>query len=180
MATQRHCAAPVGDDPGPAAVHAGRVAPPSTCWEADAGGGLMRAVPAAGRVDAEFVLTRPGLRRVRHPPATVGAVGWIPLAAALPASAAPVYHGGSGSACGAFVAGIPPLATTGPGDRRHNAGLIAARGAGLAAPARRITAGLLTRLLTDPAPAGAAREVSGGTAAMPAPADPAPRLETLR
>ncbi|MFG1803564.1 nucleotide disphospho-sugar-binding domain-containing protein [Micromonospora carbonacea] len=141
MATQRHCAAPVGDDPGPAAVHAGRVAPPSTCWEAGAGGGLIRAVPA---------------------------------------SAALVCHGGSGSAYGAFVAGIPQLATTGPGDRRHNAGLIAARGSGLAAPARRITAELLTRLLTDPAPAGAARGVSGGTAAMPAPADPAPRLETLR
>ncbi|MER7267793.1 nucleotide disphospho-sugar-binding domain-containing protein [Micromonospora carbonacea] len=141
MATQRHCAAPVGDDPGPAAVHAGRVAPSSTCWEAGAGGGLIRVAPA---------------------------------------SAALARHGGSGSACGAFVAGIPQLATTGPGDRRHNVGLIAGRGSGLAAPARRITAGLLTRLLTGPAPAGAAREVSGGTVAMPAPADPAPRLETLR
>ncbi|WP_348776334.1 nucleotide disphospho-sugar-binding domain-containing protein [Micromonospora sp. WMMD712] len=141
MATQRHCAAPVGDGPGPAAVHAGRVAPPSTCWEAGAGGGLIRVVPA---------------------------------------SAALVCHGGSGSTCGAFVAGIPQLATTGPGDRRHNAGLIAGRGSGLAAPGRRITAELLTRLLTGPAPAGAAREVSGGTAAMPDPADPAPRLETLR
>ncbi|WP_343450900.1 nucleotide disphospho-sugar-binding domain-containing protein [Micromonospora oryzae] len=145
------------------------------------GAGLMRAVlAAAGRVDAEFVLVRPGLRRARRLPANVRAVGWIPLAAALPASAALVHHGGSGSAYGALVAGIPQLATTGPGDRRHNAGLIAARGAGLAVPARRITAELLTRLVTDPALAGAAREVSGEIAAMPAPADLVSRLETLR
>ncbi|MEO3778846.1 nucleotide disphospho-sugar-binding domain-containing protein [Micromonospora sp. B11E3] len=145
------------------------------------GGGAMRAVVAAAdRVDAEFVLVRPSARlAASRLPANVRAVDWIPLAAALPASAALVHHGGAGSALGALVAGVPQLATVGPGDRRHNAELIAARGAGLAAPGRRITAALLTRLVTDASLAEAARQVSREIADRPAPADLVPRLEAL-
>jgi UDP:flavonoid glycosyltransferase YjiC (YdhE family) len=48
---------------------------------------------------------------------------------------------------------------------------VAARGAGLAVPAARITAADLERLVHDPGSARAAREVAAEIAAMPAPAD---------
>ncbi|MGK5740934.1 nucleotide disphospho-sugar-binding domain-containing protein [Micromonospora sp. URMC 103] len=145
-------------------------------------GGPMRAVvAAAAAVDAEFVLVRPDERLAGAAlPRNVRAVGWIPLAAALPASAALVHHGGAGSSYHALVAGVPQLATPGAGDRRHNAGLVARRGAGLAVGARDISAETLTRLITDPALRTAAREVAEEIAAMPAPGELVARLEALR
>ncbi|WBB68195.1 nucleotide disphospho-sugar-binding domain-containing protein [Micromonospora sp. WMMD812] len=135
---------------------------------------------AAARVDAEFVLVRPDPRTARRPlPGNVRTVDWIPLHAALPASAALVHHGGAGSVYNALTAGVPQLATFGPGDRRQNAELVARRGAGLAVPPRDITAETLTRLVTDPALRAAAREVSREIAAMPPPADLVARLEDL-
>ncbi|SCG45367.1 nucleotide disphospho-sugar-binding domain-containing protein [Micromonospora halophytica] len=143
--------------------------------------GPMRAVVAAAqRVDADFVLVRPEPRLARAGlPRNVRTVGWIPLGTALTAGAALVHHGGAGSVYAALAAGAPQLATVGPGDRRHNAELVAARGAGLAAPVRAVTAALLTRLVTDGALASAAREVAGEMATMPAPAELVPRLEAL-
>ncbi|MGR6320420.1 DUF1205 domain-containing protein [Micromonospora soli] len=145
------------------------------------GAGPMRAVVAAAdRVDAEFVLVRPDRRLSRSAlPPNVRTVDWIPLDAALPASAALVHHGGAGSVLGALAAGVPQLATTGPGDRRFNANLAARRGAGIAAPSRQITPGTLTRLVTDPALRAAAREVRREIAAMPPPAELVARLESL-
>ncbi|MEU4482482.1 nucleotide disphospho-sugar-binding domain-containing protein [Micromonospora sp. NPDC023966] len=144
-------------------------------------GGPMRAVVAAAeRVDAEFVLVRPDERLARSAlPGNVRTVGWIPLAAALPTSAALVHHGGAGSIFGAFVAGVPQLATVGAGDRRHNAELVAARGAGIAVAARAITTALLTRLTTDAALRDAATQVGREIAAMPEPAELVPRLAAL-
>lgn len=145
------------------------------------GAGPMRAVAAAAsRVDAEFVLVRPDRRLSRSAlPANVRTVGWIPLPTALPASAALVHHGGAGSVLGALVAGVPQLATPGPGDRRHNATLAARRGAGIAVPARGITAEVLTRLVTDAGLAAAAREVSREIAELPPPAELVARIESL-
>ncbi|MCW3815237.1 DUF1205 domain-containing protein [Micromonospora sp. DR5-3] len=145
------------------------------------GAGPMRAVVAAAdRVDAEFVLVRPHGRLARSAlPANVRTVDWIPLNAALPASAALVHHGGAGSVLGALVAGVPQLATTGPGDRRYNATLAANRGAGIAAPAGGISADVLTRLVTDTQLAAAARQVSREIAAMPPPAELVARIESL-
>ncbi|SCL33559.1 UDP:flavonoid glycosyltransferase YjiC, YdhE family [Micromonospora rhizosphaerae] len=145
------------------------------------GAGPMRAVVAAAdRVDAEFVLVRPNGRLSRSAlPANVRTVDWIPLAAALPASAALVHHGGAGSVLGALVAGVPQLATVGPGDRRFNATLAANRGAGIAAPARGITAETLSRLVTDAELAAAAVKVSREIAAMPPPAELVARIESL-
>ncbi|PWU47852.1 glycosyltransferase [Micromonospora sp. S4605] len=145
------------------------------------GGGPMRAVVAAApRVDAEFVLVRPDERLARAAlPDNVRTVGWIPLPAALAAGAALVHHGGAGSVLGALAAGVPQLATVGPGDRRQNAELVAARGAGIAAASRDITPATLTRLVADAALRDAATQVSREIAAMPEPADLVPRLAAL-
>jgi len=135
------------------------------------GGGLMRAVVAAApEVDAEFVLICPGRRITRRLPANVRTVGWIPFSAALATSSAIVHHGGTGTALGALAAGLPQLVVPGLADRRYNADVVSARGAGLAMRPGQITAEHLTRLVTDPAIAAAAGEVRDEIAAMPAPA----------
>ncbi|GAB3936345.1 salmochelin biosynthesis C-glycosyltransferase IroB [Micromonospora vulcania] len=143
--------------------------------------GPMPAVAAAAaEVDAEFVLVRPDRRTAaRTLPGNVRVVDWVPLDEALPASAALVHHGGAGSVFGALAAGLPQLATVGPGDRRHNAELVARRGAGLALRPRDITPQTLTRLLTDDGLRTAAEQVSREIAQMPAPAELVARLEAL-
>ncbi|MCX6466771.1 MAG: glycosyltransferase [Pseudonocardiales bacterium] len=135
---------------------------------------LRRVLDAAPRLDAEVVLVRPPARL--DVPPTVRTTGWIPLTDALPHATAVVHHGGAGTALGALAAGIPQLLVPGPGDRRRNAELVAARGAGLALPARAITAGHLHRLLHDPALRAAAREVAAEIAGMPGPAEVAALL----
>ncbi|TWG27254.1 UDP:flavonoid glycosyltransferase YjiC (YdhE family) [Micromonospora palomenae] len=142
-------------------------------------GPMPAVVAAAAQVDAEFVLVRPDRRSARALPGNVRVVDWIPLDAALPASAALVHHGGAGSVLGALVAGLPQLATVGAGDRRHNAELVARRGAGLALRPRDITAETLTRLVTDADLRTAAGQVSREIAAMPAPAELVSRLAAL-
>ncbi|GAA4969786.1 nucleotide disphospho-sugar-binding domain-containing protein [Actinoplanes utahensis] len=127
-----------------------------------------RLIEAAASVDADFVLVRSSVRRL---PPNVRATGWIPIPAALAAGAAIVHHGGAGTVLSALHAGVPQLAVRGAGDRRHNADLVAARGAGLAADERDISPELLTRLVTDPGVAAAAREVAAEIAAMPPPED---------
>lgn len=137
-------------------------------------------VAAAARVDAEIVLARPSakVRRATLPP-NVKVVGRVPLDRVLPYATAYVHHGGAGSVLGGLAAGVPQLAVPGAGDRRHNAELVARRGAGLAVEAKGITAATLTRLVTDEGLALAAREVRDEIAAMPAPADVVPALEAL-
>jgi UDP:flavonoid glycosyltransferase YjiC (YdhE family) len=134
-------------------------------------------VAAASSVDAEFLLVRPA--KSRGLPANVRAVGRIPLDRALPYAAAFVHHSGAGSVLGGLAAGVPQLTTPGAGDRRHNASLLAARGAGLSVEATAITAADLTRLLTDSALRAAAQEVAAEIAAMPEPAAVVPALEKL-
>ncbi|MEU4160993.1 nucleotide disphospho-sugar-binding domain-containing protein [Actinoplanes sp. NPDC026670] len=127
---------------------------------------MSRVAEAARDVDADVVLIRSNVRR---PPPGVRAVGWVPIPAALAAGAVIVHHGGAGTTLTALQAGVPQLIIRGAGDRRHNAELVAARGAGLAADERDITPALLTRLITDPVLPAAAREVSAEIAAMPPP-----------
>ena len=134
-------------------------------------------IAAAGRVDAEFVLVRPA--RVRRLPSNVRVVGRVPLSEVLPYAAAFVHHAGAGSVLGGLAAGLPQLVTPGAGDRRHNAEMLAARGAGRSVAAKAITEADLTRLLTDEALRGAAREVAAEIAAMPAPAEVVPALAKL-
>ncbi|MEJ2856088.1 MULTISPECIES: nucleotide disphospho-sugar-binding domain-containing protein [unclassified Saccharothrix] len=142
------------------------------------GSRLMAAVVAvADRVDAEFVLARPGRLADKPLPANVRAVDWVPFSKVLPTCSAVVHHGGAGTLFSALAAGIPQLVEPGAGDRERHARLVAERGAGLAE--REVTAEVLTRLVTDPALAAAAREVSAEMAAMPVPEDLVPRLEGL-
>lgn len=143
-------------------------------------GPMPAVLAAADRVDAEFVLVRPDARLARRAlPGNVRTVDWIPLPEALPASAALVHHGGAGSVLTALIAGVPQLATVGAGDRRHNAELVARRGAGLAVRPRDITADTLTRLVGDPGLREAARQVGAEIAAMPGPEELVRRLTAL-
>ena len=128
-------------------------------------------------MDAEFVLVRPPTTG-KLPP-NVRAVGRVPLNEALPHAPAFIHHSGAGSVLGGLAAGVPQLTTPGAGDRRHNAELLAKRGAGPAVPATAIRAADLNRLLTDATLRGAAQEVASEIAAMPAPAAVVPALEKL-
>jgi UDP:flavonoid glycosyltransferase YjiC (YdhE family) len=134
-------------------------------------------IAAAASVDAEFVLVRPA--KAADLPGNVRAVGRIPLDRALPHAAAFIHHSGAGSVLGGLAAGVPQLTTPGAGDRRHNAQLLAARGAGLAVDAKAISADDLRRLLTDEGLRAAAREVAAEIAAMPLPESVVPELEKL-
>ncbi|MGY1680308.1 nucleotide disphospho-sugar-binding domain-containing protein [Geodermatophilus sp. SYSU D01176] len=67
----------------------------------------------------------------------------------------------------------------GAGDRRVNADLVAARGAGLTADLDQVRRPLLDRLGTDPGLRTAAGEVAAEMAAMPHPAELVPRLTAL-
>jgi hypothetical protein len=132
-------------------------------------------IAAAPAVDAEFVLVRPP-GKTDQLPANVRTVGRVPLDLVLPYAAGYVHHGGAGSVLGGLSAGVPQLVVPGPGDRRHNAEVVAKRGAGLAVAARAITAALLTRLIGDEALAGAAADVRDEMAAMPDPATVVPAI----
>jgi hypothetical protein len=134
-------------------------------------------IAAAAGVDAEFVLVRPAA--VGDLPPNVRTVGRVPLNELLPHAAGFIHHSGAGSVLGGLAAGVPQLATVGAGDRRHNAEMLARRGAGLAVEAKAITAADLTRLLTDETLRTAAREVAAEIAAMPEPAEVVPELEKL-
>jgi UDP:flavonoid glycosyltransferase YjiC (YdhE family) len=103
----------------------------------------------------------------------------VPLNELLPYAAAFVHHSGAGSILGGLAAGVPQLATPGAGDRRHNAELLARRGAGLSVEAKAITAADLTRLLTDESLRTAAQQVAAEIAAMPAPEAVVAELERL-
>ncbi len=130
---------------------------------------------AAREVDAEFVFLNPD--RSLAMPANGRALAWAPMPALLGTSAAVIHHGGAGTAIAALCAGVPQLVVNGTGDRRHNASLIAARGAGLATDEGDISADLITRLLTDAALKAAAAEVRDEVSAMPAPETLVERLE---
>jgi len=135
---------------------------------------------AASGVDAEFVLVRPAERVTRAGlPGNVRVVGRVPLDRVLPHAAAFVHHGGAGSVLGALAAGCPQLVLPGPGDRRHNAEVVARRGAGLAVEAKALSAAELTRLVTDPRLRAAARQVRDEIAAMPPPEEVVPAIAAL-
>ncbi|GAB2551873.1 glycosyltransferase [Nocardia heshunensis] len=137
---------------------------------------VLRAAPA---VDAEFVIVRPDRGVTGHAslPANVRTVGWTVLSDALRTCDAMINHGGAGSVYAALRAGLPQILTPDTGDRGWNAALIQARGCGLSAPPRRITAAHITRLITDPGLAAAAGEVAAEMAAMPTLDDIAAELE---
>jgi hypothetical protein len=142
---------------------------------------LMSTVVAAARsADVEVVLIRPDRAVSRRPlPPNVRTTGWLPHAAVLPHVAGIVHHGGAGTVMTALAAGAPQIVVPGAGDRTVNAGLVAARGAGLAVPLAELTGSALEQLAGDPALRIAAGEVAAEIAAMPSPADLVEPLEAL-
>ena len=89
----------------------------------------------------------------------------------FPAASGVVHHGGAGTLLTALACGLPQLVVPGAGDRQTNAELVADRGAGLAVELRDLDRAALERLVGDPGPAAAAREVAAEIAAMPAPTE---------
>ncbi|MBM7809100.1 UDP:flavonoid glycosyltransferase YjiC (YdhE family) [Geodermatophilus bullaregiensis] len=131
-----------------------------------------RVVAAARGAEVDVVLVRPARRVARRPlPANVTVTGWVPFADVLPRVAGMVHHGGAGSVLSALAAGVPQVVVPGAGDRTVHARLVAARGAGLAVPAREITTATLERVVGDPVLRRNAQEVAAEIAAMPPPAD---------
>ena len=133
---------------------------------------MTRVLAAARGAEVDVVLVRPdrGVAR-RRLPANVVITGWVSFADVLPRVAGMVHHGGAGSTMSALAAGVPQVVVPGAGDRTVHARLVAARGAGLAVPARKITTATLERLVSDPVLRRRAQEVAAEIAAMPPPAD---------
>ena len=133
---------------------------------------MSRVAAAAEHAAVDVVLVRPdrGVARRALPP-NVTTTDWVPFADVLPHVAGIVHHGGAGSVMTALAAGIPQVVVPGPGDRTVHARLIAARGAGLAVPAKEITGEVLERLVEDDDLKKASGEVAAEIAAMPPPAE---------
>jgi UDP:flavonoid glycosyltransferase YjiC (YdhE family) len=141
---------------------------------------MSTVVRVVGDLDADVVLARPDRRVLRRPlPSNVRTTEWLPFPAVFPAANGAVHHGGAGTLLTGLAAGIPQLVVPGAGDRRVNAEVLAARGAGLAVPLDRITAADLDRLVSDPGLASAAREVADEIAGMPHPDDVVDDLAAL-
>ncbi|MGY1610130.1 glycosyltransferase [Geodermatophilus sp. SYSU D00700] len=135
---------------------------------------------AAAGTDLDVVLVRADRWVTRRPlPAQVRTADWLPFPRVLPAADGVVHHGGAGTLLTALAAGVPQLVVRGAGDRRTNADLVAARGAGIATEPGEVTAAHLERLVGDPALRNAAREVAAEIAAMPAPGELVPELLSL-
>ncbi len=133
---------------------------------------MSSVVSAAPDAAVQVVLVRPDKRVAgRRLPPNVRTTDYLPFSAVFRAASGAVHHGGAGTLLTALAAGIPQLVVPGTGDRTVNSELVARRGAGLAVPARQITARHLEQLATDPALAAAARDVSDEIAAMPAPSE---------
>jgi UDP:flavonoid glycosyltransferase YjiC (YdhE family) len=141
---------------------------------------MRRVIAAAAGVDMDVVLVRPDRRAAgMDRPPNVRVVDWLPFATVFPSASGVVHHGGAGTLLTALAAGVPQLVVPGIGDRTVHARLVAARGAGLAVPAKEITSAHLQRLVSDPALARAAGEVAAEIAAMPAPRELVEPLRTL-
>lgn len=174
----RHLPGTVGDMPAPFPVRAKRPRIAVSRSTVDGpGGGLMRAVVAvAADVRADILLVRPEPGLPARLPGNVFTAGWVPLDALMPTLGAIVHHGGAGTVLGALAAGIPQLVVPGPGDRRHNAGVVERSGAGWSMSAAAITADQLHRLLSDYGLRMTAGRFRTSIAARPHPDEVAARL----
>lgn len=141
---------------------------------------MTTVVAAAAGSDLDVVLVRPDRWVTRRPlPPGVRTTDWLPFPEVFPAAAGVVHHGGAGTVLTALAAGLPQLVVRGAGDRRVNADLVAARGAGLAADLGDVSRALLDRLVSDPALRTSAGEVAAEMAAMPPPVELVPHLAEL-
>lgn len=137
---------------------------------------------ALADMDVEVVLATGSadLSTLGELPANVRPVGYLPLSSVLPSCAAIVHHGGSGTTASPLYYGVPQLVLPSFADNPLSAQRVAERGVGLVIePAEADAAEVgscLERLLTEPAFASAAREVSAEMAAQPGPAAVLDRL----
>jgi UDP:flavonoid glycosyltransferase YjiC (YdhE family) len=143
---------------------------------------LDSVLTALGDMDVEVVLATGSadLSTLGELPGNVRPVGYLPLSSVLPSCDAIVHHGGSGSTASPLYYGIPQLVLPSFADNPLSAQRVAQRGVGLSLePAEANAATVkacLERLLTEPAFARAAREVSAEMATQPSPAAVLERL----
>lgn len=102
-------------------------------------------------------------------PANVHVEAWIPQRDVLPQVAGLVCHGGSGTLLGGLAAGLPMVVVPQGADQPHNAGLVAAAGAGLALtkPDAGALRAAIQRLLDAPELRQNAHRLATEIAAMP-------------
>jgi UDP:flavonoid glycosyltransferase YjiC (YdhE family) len=147
-------------------------------------GGIARLAPffaAAGKIDAEFVLTLGGgdVELLGELPANVNVVEWLPLNALLETCAGIIHHGGSGTAMTALVTGIPQCVIPQGAYQNVAKDILEKRGIGFSAESEQLGATECTRLLEDTTLRDAAREVRAEAATMPPVSDLVPRLVAL-
>ncbi|MEV4134944.1 glycosyltransferase [Dactylosporangium sp. NPDC049742] len=157
-----------------------RIAVTRSTVDGPGSGGIMRAIVAvAAGVDADILLVRPERGLPDPLPGNVYTTGWVQLDALMPTLDAVVHHGGAGTVLGALAAGVPQLVVPGPGDRRHNAGVVERSGAGWAMSASAITADQLRRLLSDYGLRVTAGRFKASIAARPHPDEVAAQLAAI-
>ena len=114
-------------------------------------------------------------------PAHVRVERFVPQADVLPACAAVVAHGGSGSTLAALAHGLPLVLVPQGADQFENAARVEGVGAGLVVMPEDLTAdavgAALRRVLDEPSFAAAARRIAGEIASMPGPAEAASAVE---
>jgi UDP:flavonoid glycosyltransferase YjiC (YdhE family) len=143
---------------------------------------VRRIVEAARELDAEFVLALGAdadLSALGPLPATVHAVGWVPLNGLLPLCAGIIHHGGAGTTLTALDAGVPQLVLPFGADQHINAAGAAERGLAIVADEDAVDTALLARFLHDEPLCQAAAAVRSEMRAMPTPANLVPRLTEL-
>jgi UDP:flavonoid glycosyltransferase YjiC (YdhE family) len=134
---------------------------------------LVRAIEAARRVDAEFILTADDATAASLGPLppNVRVTGWVPLRELIRTCAAIIHHGGLGSMLTACVAGIPQFAIPEGFGYEFNARSMARYGFGLTGAASDITADAISTLLNDPRLKNAAQQIRREIEQLPPPSE---------
>ncbi|GAA4861004.1 salmochelin biosynthesis C-glycosyltransferase IroB [Saccharopolyspora rosea] len=136
---------------------------------------LSVVIEALGGMDVEVVLAagKADLSELGALPDNVHSVGFLPLSGFLPTCSLIVHHGGSGTTAAPLHYGVPQLVLPAFADNPMSAERVVERGVGLSHDPTTVDVDtvreLAGRLLTEPAFAAAAEEVSAEMAAQPAP-----------
>lgn len=136
---------------------------------------LTVVIEALGSLDVDVVLAagKADLSALGTLPANVRTAGFLPLSMVLPSCSLIVHHGGSGTTAAPLHYGVPQLVLPSFADNFMSADRVADRGVGLRCDAATTDVATMRtqieRLLTEPAFAKAAAEVSAEMAAQPSP-----------
>ncbi|WP_461073014.1 nucleotide disphospho-sugar-binding domain-containing protein, partial [Streptomyces pseudoechinosporeus] len=143
---------------------------------------LAPLIAAAGRVDAEFVLTLGGgdVELLGELPKNVRTVEWVPLAPLLETCAGIIHHAGSGTLLTALTLGVPQCVIPDGAYQKANTELLVGSGAGFAVAPDELGAEECRRLLEGAELRTAAEGVRDELRrTMPSPASLVPRWEEL-